>query len=424
MNATQSMIEHSPLAMATTEGPSHVLRSVNPAFCSLHGKQPDEMIGHPVALAISGAGVESVLVLLDRVYDGDHGGAVHRPHYTDPILGSAPSLKYHSYMAWKLPPGESNSQGLVIQVTEIAESSLATELFELATTEIRELNDDMRQVNEQLIISALEQHAAADRNRAIAEALQYSMLWEHSEKSFHDLRVAVFYEPAMDDALVGGDLFDAFRLHNGSVMLIVGDVTGKGLRAAARTVEIRFALRAFSQDYIDPGDMVRRLNEFICDFHFDADDLGNALVVLSLIVIDPVTGEVQAASAGAEPPMVLRASGAMEEVTVSGLILGIDHNAAYPTTKLLLNDGDLLMMTTDGITETRRGMDFFGSERLLQTAKNVLEEVNLMGVGTSILDAARAHGGGRFMDDVCLLLARRDRIMSNPVQLQFYDDAV
>ena len=91
-----------------------------------------------------------------------------------------------------------------------------------------------------------------------------------------------------------------------------------------------------------------------------------------------------------------------------GLILGIDHDAVYETTDLLLEEGDTLLMTTDGITETRRGRDFFGSERLLKAARKADGSGTLQDVGQAIIDAARAHGGGRFGDDVCLLLVRRD----------------
>ncbi|MEO7714908.1 MAG: PP2C family protein-serine/threonine phosphatase [Capsulimonas sp.] len=405
MTSRQSMIEHSPLAMATTEGPAHTLLSVNSAFCALHEKQAGEIIGRPVSETISGTGSDSILALLDRVYREEKSGSI-RPSYDS---GSIP--KSQAYMAWSLPLTSSSSEGLVLLVTDFAEKTLADKLLERATAEILTLNSEMREMNEQLLISAVEQHTLSDRNRDIAEALQYSLLWPQPEKSFGSLKAAVFYEPAMDDAMVGGDFFDAFPLHNNSIMLVVGDVTGKGLRAAARTVEIRFALRAFSQQHNDPASMITCLNEFICDFHYDDDDpLDNALVVLSVVVIDPVTGRAQAASAGAEPPLILRASGGMEEITVHGLILGINHDATYVNTDFVLEEGGTLIMTTDGLTEARSGNDFFGSQGLLAAAGAMGGARTLHDMVKMMVDAARAHGRGKFMDDVCLLLARRDRI--------------
>ncbi|MGO8672493.1 MAG: SpoIIE family protein phosphatase [Capsulimonadaceae bacterium] len=247
-----------------------------------------------------------------------------------------------------------------------------------------------------------------ERNRSIAEAMQYSILWPQPEKVFPGVRVAAFYEPAVGDALVGGDFFDAFKLPNHSIMLVVGDVTGKGLKAAARTVEVTFALRAFAQDYIDPGDMLRRINEFICDFHRDDEgDIGNALIVLSLVVVDPETGTLRAASAGAEPPLIIRAAGGVEDLAVKGLILGIDRNVSYGTVDVHLEFGDTLLMTTDGIPESRRGRDFFGYGRLLEAARKAAAMGTPHQIGTAILDSARAYTSGRFTDDICLLLTQR-----------------
>jgi serine phosphatase RsbU (regulator of sigma subunit) len=403
MPTYQKIIEHSPLPMATTEGPSHQLRSANIAFCASQGKVAHEMIGHPLSEAISQEEFAGIRDLLDRVYEGQKSGFVNDLAHSD-LSGP---IQYSSYLVWGLPKIEGNPELLVIQVTDSTQQYLANTQSDRNSAQILSLNNEMREMNEQLVLSGLRIQNSADRNRAIAEALQYSILWEHPEKLFESLRVAVCYEPADDIALVGGDLFDAFNLPNKCVALIVGDVTGKGLAAAARTVEIRFALRAFAQLYTDPEDLIAHLNQLICSYH-NEDDLGNALVVLSVIVVNPETGKTQIASGGAELPLILRASGEVEEVPVSGLILGIDHNANYQTVDVQLAVGDLLLMSTDGITETRRGSDFFGTARMLDIARKNSRSDTLHSVGQSILDEARTFGGGTFGDDVCLLIARRE----------------
>ncbi|MGO8672497.1 MAG: SpoIIE family protein phosphatase [Capsulimonadaceae bacterium] len=496
------------------------------------------MIGRAMSEVISGADAESVLGLLDQVYGGQSSGFVNILQYASP----GNNLKYRSYMVSELPVTEGNAKALVIQVTDFSDRIRPVERLELTTKRILELNRDLRQINEQLLVSALhqqtltglaaaaelrlrsivhgvnaiicevdactgqftfvseqaetflgyplqrwtengfwkeviyaadyqtavaafqpegnsgdgwqhpfrvvaadgsqiwlrnvmkqvkdadgnvvkhrcvivditQQHVAylalikdRDKNRAIAEALQYTVRWEGSEKSFGSLNVTAFYEPALDEARVGGDLFDAFNLPSGSVMLIVGDVTGKGLAAAAHTTEIMFAIRAFAQDYQDPADTLTRLNEFMCDSHRSDDDAGSSLAVLSLVVVDPASGVMHAASAGAEPPLIVRASGAVEEVHVRGLIMGINRDAQYQATDISLEASDTLIMTTDGITEARRGGDLFGLDRVGEVARSAVKSGTLHDIGTAILEAARVHGGGRFGDDVCLVLARR-----------------
>jgi serine phosphatase RsbU (regulator of sigma subunit) len=280
-----------------------------------------------------------------------------------------------------------------------------------------DLGDEMREINERLVLSAIHQHslhelltAELERNRSIAEAMQYSILWRQPVKIFPGLTVASFYQPAAGDALVGGDFFDAFSLSPESVCLMVGDVTGKGLKAAARTVEVTFALRAFAHNYQHPAEAIRHLNEFICDFHRDDDgSIANALIVLSLIAINPITGLIQVVSAGAERPFILRASGAVEELAVQGLILGVDRKATYGALEGHLQAGDTLFMTTDGITEARRGSEFFGFERLVETARRASACGTPNDIGKAILQAVRDFSNGQLTDDICMIVMRRDR---------------
>lgn len=538
MGTQLSLIENSPLPMATTVGPGHRLVCANAAFCELQGKAADDIIGYPILEAISGDDANDVLALLDGVYGGERSGFVNHLQYTDP----GHLLHYKSYMAWGVSADDDDTDGLVIQVSDFSDPLAINQTAE----EIHELNREIRHINEQLVINAVHQqtlaeiaagselrlrsliqglnaivceidaltekftfvsdraesflgypntlwneegfweqvihpddyemvstsfrqagHAGAglqytfraiaangseiwlrnimtivrdsdgrvtkrrcvivdfteqqsanfaltlelERNRGIAEALQYSILWHQPEKLFPGLTLAAFYEPTVGDALVGGDFFDAFRLPDQSVMLVVGDVTGKGLKAAARTVEVTFALRAFAHDFAGAAETVRRLNEFICDSHHDDDrEKGNSLIVVSLIVINPINGATQVVSAGAERPLILRATGEAEEVDVRGIMLGVNRGASYTATDLSLDPGDKLIMTTDGITEARHDNVFFGNDHLLGVARLTADHRTPHDVGKTILEAARAFAGGRFTDDVCLLVVQRDHV--------------
>jgi hypothetical protein len=272
--------------MATTEGPRHILRYVNPAFCTLHNKEASEMVGQPLSNVMPSAAAESVVALLDRVYAGEKSGVVNNVQHSQ----SAHRLSHDLYIAWGLPVVDGRTESLMIYVNDLTDSVHRDEATGQTLDEIVSINNEMHQIIEQLIVSGLQLETLANRSRAIAEALQYSILWQVPEKMFRNLNVAVMYESAQDDALVGGDLFDVVVLPNQSIMLIVGDVTGKGLKAVARTAEVIFALRAFAQAYQSPEDMVVRLNELVCDYHRDGNDVDNALIVLLLIVVDPTNG--------------------------------------------------------------------------------------------------------------------------------------
>jgi serine phosphatase RsbU (regulator of sigma subunit) len=116
---------------------------------------------------------------------------------------------------------------------------------------------------------------------------------------------------------------------------------------------------------------------------------------------------VTCAVAAADPPLVLRAAGGVEEVDAGGLPLGALSEATYKDTTIHLEHGDLLILVTDGLSEARRDGVFFGREGVIQAAKQALPLGSTDAVAQAILETGREFAGGRFQDDVCLLVAQR-----------------
>lgn len=250
--------------------------------------------------------------------------------------------------------------------------------------------------------------SALERERRITEALQRPLALEVTEDAFPGLSVATLYEAALEEANVGGDFFDAFALPKGRVALAIADASGKGLSAAVRAMQVKDVLRAFTREYPhSPAHIVARLNDFVCDTRRFDDRGGEMFSCLILAVLDPATGEGAVVSAGCEPPLVLRASGAVEILEAAGLPLGIEREEVYAATPLLLAPGDTLLMVTDGITEARRNAELLGYEGMVALAKESAAPPTLREMGKAILDGARAFGGGSLRDDACVVLARR-----------------
>ena len=245
------------------------------------------------------------------------------------------------------------------------------------------------------------------RERHIAETLQRSLLLKRPDPIISGLEIETFYLPALDEAQVGGDFFDVFALDGERIALALGDASGKGLMAAARVVEVKFALRAFLREYPHPARTLSRLNDLIYNStHLEKRVVG-PFVVLSLAVVNTATGETFFSCAGSEPPLVLRAEGSGEMVQASGLPLCIQPDEYYETARVYLSPGDLILMATDGITEARRRNEFLGVEGLLQLAQDALPLRSLRAISESIVEGARAYTSrGAFTDDACLLLAR------------------
>jgi serine phosphatase RsbU (regulator of sigma subunit) len=103
----------------------------------------------------------------------------------------------------------------------------------------------------------------AERSHRIAESLQRMLLRPSPCETLHGLTVETFYASALAEASIGGDSCDAFPLTGGRAALTVSDASGKGLDAAERIAEVRFALRAFLNEHDDPHRALACLNNFI-----------------------------------------------------------------------------------------------------------------------------------------------------------------
>lgn len=253
---------------------------------------------------------------------------------------------------------------------------------------------------------------AYEREHRIAEVLQRSLLRSVPDEGFEGLSVATFYEAALAEAQIGGDFFDAFTIGSGKVALLVGDVSGKGLAAAASTAEIKYALRAYVREDINPRTTLERLNNFMCDARRQGDWDDNLFAVLSLVVLDPSTGHGSLALAGAEPVLVRRASGEIESMEPLGMLLGIEPNHDYAQAEITLAPGDTLIMVTDGITEARRNRTFLGMDGLVRLLSQAPAQGSAQEVGESVLKGVQsfvAEAGcvGCLSDDACILVARR-----------------
>jgi serine phosphatase RsbU (regulator of sigma subunit) len=270
--------------------------------------------------------------------------------------------------------------------------------------------------------------AAYAREKRIAETLQRSMLLKPRAGAFPGLAVDMIYEAAWDEAQVGGDFFDAFALGEGRVALVVGDVSGKGLQAAALTAEVKFALRVYLREAGSPSEALRRLNDYLCEPRDPAgsgDAPGTSFVTIALAVVEPEHGRVRIAGGGTEPILIARRGReelgepvTVEPVKPDGFPLGIERGAAYPGAEAHLGSGDLLLMMTDGVTEARHAGEFFGMEGVEQSVREILAGggpgaaggvPDPLEVAERVRDAARDFARGTLRDDACVLVARRDR---------------
>jgi serine phosphatase RsbU (regulator of sigma subunit) len=198
--------------------------------------------------------------------------------------------------------------------------------------------------------------------------------------------------------------------------LVVGDVTGKGLPAATYTAEIKFTLRAFLRDSPNPSRALARLNHYLVEGRrLDAPTRSRfsepeTYVSLVVVVVDTASCRAACAAAGAEPPLLLRADdGSAEQVeSACGPLLVMDADSEYCAAEIQLQEGDLLLLATDGVTEARspgRGGAFFGMDGMARAARGAWGGP-VQGVVDEVVRAALEFAHGHQQDDICLLALR------------------
>ncbi|MFJ4777685.1 SpoIIE family protein phosphatase [Streptomyces sp. NPDC088762] len=173
------------------------------------------------------------------------------------------------------------------------------------------------------------------------------------------VEVAHRYLPGSHITEVGGDWYDVIRLPDDRVALVVGDVMGHGVPAAAAMGRLRITTKALARHTGDPGALLAELDA--C-----ADEAGIELATCLYIVYDPRTGRARIANAGHPPPLVLRQDGGVDTVDeVLGVPLGVG-GVPFRTTEIEIPDGATLVLYTDGLIETR-GQDIEAGLRTLRT---------------------------------------------------------
>ncbi len=209
------------------------------------------------------------------------------------------------------------------------------------------------------------------------------------------LEVAYRYQPASRAAEIGGDWFDVIPLDRGQVALVVGDVTGHGIRAAAIMGQLRTTTAALARLGCPPEEIMHQLNAVVAAH---GDEAGATCLYA---VYDPASRRCRLASAGHPPPALRRPGGATEFIDLPpGLLLGAGQGR-YPAIEMQLPPGSVLALYTDGLIE-QPGQDISAGMSRLARALATGPASSL----DDLCDSVLASLAPRPRDDIALLLAR------------------
>lgn len=204
---------------------------------------------------------------------------------------------------------------------------------------------------------------------------------------------------------VAGDFYDFVPLDSGRMGLLIADVTDKGMGAALFMALTRSMLRASLVDSIIPSEAITKANRLIC-----MNSTSPVPVTVFYGRVDPESGEIIYVNAGHNPPLLYRrASGALEILHRTGMVLGLDESVELEQSSVHLQRGDVLVLYTDGVTDALNSAEeAFGEDRLR-------ESIHANGAGSA---KKVAHGllqalqefiqGAEPFDDITLLVAKRE----------------
>lgn len=240
--------------------------------------------------------------------------------------------------------------------------------------------------------------AALERERTVADTLQRAFLsgWD----ILPYLRVGTAYVSSTRGAAVGGDLFDVHRIDEHRSALLVADVSGKGLQAAVETAQVKYSIRTFAEEYDDPGTILGRFN---LSFLKASADPG-AFISIFVGLLDEREMTLRYASAG-HGPAYLRRGPQIEQLPVTGPLVGLMSTDEFQTRELPLEPGDLLVLATDGLTEARDASGISlgdaGAMRLIREGFDEPQEL-----ADELVSEVTRYVGGRIADDLALLIIK------------------
>ena len=201
---------------------------------------------------------------------------------------------------------------------------------------------------------------------------------------------------------VGGDLYDLYVRNDGALVLLVGDVSGKGMGAALLMSSTLSSARVLYDTCTGPLQFVQRLNAIV---HRSSDS--RSFVTMFVGWLDPTSGQLRYVNAGHPEPHIVK-NGTLRTLEATGIPVGMMSSFAWTEGEVVLADGETLAVFSDGIPEAQHGNEFFDFERLATALKETAAERDLAAMADGVIRRIDAFAAGEHRaDDVTLMLLRR-----------------
>jgi phosphoserine phosphatase RsbU/P len=339
-DSAEDLYEHAPCGYLSTLMDGTIAK-VNATLLGWLGYRADELVGR--------RRFADLLTVGGRIY--------HETHI-------APTLSMHGEIGGlALDLRSADGARLPVLVTSVVKSG-PDGTAQLVRTTIFDARD-RRSYERELLRARRESDRERERVQKFATTLQRSLL-PPALPVVPGLEVAAYYHPASTDE-VGGDFYDLFPLAGGTWGFFLGDVSGKGVTAAAVTSLARYTLRAAAVSHTEPVAVLRILNTVLND-GYRGTDPRFCTVLYGVLTPDDGGCAISMAGGGHPPAALLRADGRAEFLDLpGGQLVGPLPDASFAATEVRLEPGDTVLLYSDGLTEARtRGRVRHSEEELLE----------------------------------------------------------
>jgi len=236
--------------------------------------------------------------------------------------------------------------------------SIAAAAMTLRLTQRRQ---DAEHLAGELEASARENRRLYAEQRGIAQTLQHALLPEILPQ-IPGMQASARYQAGEQGVDIGGDWYDVIELGDSRLLLVVGDVSGRGLRAATTMASLRYAIRAYAAQNDPPEQILNKISRLV-----DVAETGQLATVLCALV-DVATRQITITSAGHLPPLLISGGQGRFVDAEIGVPIGVEAGASYTSTTISAPEGSTFVAYTDGLVELRGESLDHGLARLRDVA--------------------------------------------------------
>ena len=242
---------------------------------------------------------------------------------------------------------------------------------------------------------ALIEKERLEREMALARDIQRSLLPE-TAPLVPGFDLAVTNEPCFE---VGGDYYDFLPLGSDTLLIVIADVEGKGISSAMIMSNLQATLRALVLNLPSLDNLAESLNHMIL-----AGTRGGKYLTMFLGLIDIPRKTIDYINCGHVPPVIVRTEGESVNLTEGGMVVGLFDNVRYNSGQSKFQTGDVLVLCTDGITESMdEEQEEYGTERLVNCVRGAITQSAAEIVNAVNADVARFSRKGTHLDDKVMI---------------------